>query len=241
VRTTVLVDDLEQWFFPSHDGLASLASFLELLVNSDDQVFWLVTVEQTTLELLEELMPIQPAFSRVVRMPALGARELAQAIEGRHTLTGRSVSYPSNLTSRLLSKLGKGDSREVFFRVLATVSSGNLSAALAEWLRMCRFTDAGEVEATPRFNLGASVSLLAQLPATQLAILAQLTRFGPFAPREISEALELSEPETRRHAHFLKAAGVIQPVGSDELLKITPGFEPMVFDALQQAGAVRRR
>lgn len=241
VRTTVLVDDLEQWFSPNHDGLASLASFLELLVDSDDQVFWLVTVEQATLDLLEELMPIKPAFSRVVRMPPLGARELARAIEGRHLLTGRSVSYPSNLTSRLLSKLGKGDSREVFFRVLASVSSGNLGAALAEWLRMCRFTESGSVVATPQFNLGASVSLLAQLPPTELAILAQLTRFGPFAPRELSEALELPESETRRHAHFLKSAGVVEPVGTDDLLRITAGFEPMVFDALQQAGAVRRR
>jgi hypothetical protein len=141
----------------------------------------------------------------------------------------------------VLSKLGKGDSREVFFRVLARLSGGNLGAALAEWLRMCEFSEAGEVVAEPRFNLGASVSLLTQLPATELAILTQLIRFGPFAPHEIAQALELSEAETRRHAHFLKAAGVVEPAGFGELLRVRAGFEPMVFDALQQAGAVRKR
>lgn len=242
VQTTVLVDDLEHWFLPNADGLAGLSAFLELVVRSDDRVFWLVTVEQATLDLLEELLPIQPAFSRVVRMPPLGPSELAAAVEGRHVLTGRKLSYPSNLTTRLLSKLGKGDSREICFRVLASMSDGNLGAALAQWPRMCTFTDAGDVIATPRFNLGAGAALLAQLPATELAILTELTRFGPFTPKEIAKAMELSESEARRHTHFLRTARVLEPVdGSGDVLRISSGFEPMVVAALEQAGAVRRR
>ncbi len=242
VHTTVLVDDLEHWFLPNAEGLASLSSFLEVLVKSNDRVFWLVTVEQATLDLLEELLPIQPAFSRVVRMSPLGPSELAAAVEGRHALTGRKLSYPSNFTTRLLSKLGKGDSREISFRLLASMSDGNLGAALAQWPRMCTFTDSGDVIATPRFNLGAGAALLAQLPATELAILTELTRFGPFTPKEIAKAMELSESEARRHTHFLKAARVIEPVdGSSDVLRIRSGFEPVVLAALEQAGAVRRK
>jgi len=242
VRTSVLVDDLEHWFVPNHDGLANLARFLELLVRSDEQVFWLVTIDRATLELLEELIPIQPAFARIVRMSPLGANELALAVEGRHALSGRKLSYPSNFTTRLLSKLGKGDSREICFRVLASMSDGNLGAALAQWPRMCSFTDAGDVSATPRFNLGASATLLAQLPATELAILTELTRFGPFTPGEISKLMELSESEVRRHTHFLRKAKVIEPAdASGDVLRVKSGFEPMVLAALEQAGAVRRR
>lgn len=242
VHTSVLVDDLEHWFLPSPEGLASLTSFLELLVKSADRVFWLVTIEQATLDLLEELMPIQPAFARIVRMSPLGPSELAAAVEGRHVLTGRRMSYPSNFTTRFLSKLGKGDSREICFRLLASMSGGNLGAALAQWPRMCTFTDSGDVIATPRFNLGASASLLAQLPATELAILTELTRFGPFTPREIARVMEFSESETRRHTHFLRAAGVIEPVdGTNDVLRIKNGFEPMVVAALEQVGAVRKR
>ncbi|HEY6728481.1 MAG TPA: hypothetical protein VI197_30935, partial [Polyangiaceae bacterium] len=242
VHTTVLVDDLEHWFLPNAEGLASLSSFLEVLVKSNDRVFWLVTVEQATLDLLEELLPIQPAFSRVVRMSPLGPSELAAAVEGRHALSGRKLSYPSNFTTRLLSKLGKGDSREISFRLLASMSDGNLGAALAQWPRMCTFTDSGDVIATPRFNLGAGAALLAQLPATELAILTELTRFGPFTPKEIAKAMELSESEARRHTHFLKAARVIEPVdGSSDVLRIRSGFEPVVLAALEQAGAVRRK
>lgn len=242
VPTTVLVDDLEQWFLPNAEGLAGLSHFLDVVVKSSDRVFWLVTVDQATLDLLEELLPIQPAFSRIVRMPPLGPSELAAAVEGRHALTGRKLSYPSNFTTRLLSKLGKGDSREICFRVLASMSGGNLGAALAQWPRMCSFTESGDVIATPRFNLGASTALLAQLPATELAILTELTRFGPFTPKEIAKVMELSESEVRRHTHFLRSARVIEPVdGSSDVLRISSGFEPMVFAALEQTGAVRRR
>ena len=242
VRTTVLVDDLEQWFLPDPEGLGSLAHFLDLLVNGDTRVFWIVTVEQATLDLLEELTPIQPAFSRVVRLLPLSPSEVATAVEGRHALTGRNLSYPSNFTTRLLSKLGKGDSREICFRLLTSMSGGNLGAALAQWPRLCMFSDSGDVSATPRFNLGAGASLLAHLPATELAILTELTRFGPFTPKELATAIELSESETRRHVHFLRAALVLEPVDeSSDVLRITSGFEPMVLAALEQAGAVRRR
>ncbi|HEU5074400.1 MAG TPA: hypothetical protein VFU02_09510, partial [Polyangiaceae bacterium] len=242
VHTSVLVDDLEHWFLPNPEGLTSLISFLELVVKSSDRVFWLVTIEQATLDLLEELIPIQPAFARIVRMSPLSAAELAAAVEGRHALTGRRLSYPSNFTTRLLSKLGKGDSREICFRLLASMSGGNLGAALTQWPRMCTFTDSGDVIVTPRFNLGASTALLAQLPATELAILTELTRFGPFTPKEIAQAMELSESETRRHMHFLRSASVIEAVDvSSDVLRIKSGFEPMIVAALEHAGAVRRR
>jgi Kef-type K+ transport system membrane component KefB len=240
VRTTVLIDDLEQWFTPDAVGIAALSAFLELVVATDERVFWLVAVEQASLALLEEALPIRPAFTQLVGIAPLSASLMAEFVESRQAMSQKAVVYPSTPISRILGRFGFGDARGVFFRMLTRHSQGNLSAALLSWLRAARIDAEGTVVPEPYLETPVISSTLAQLPARQLAMLAQLARFGPFGESELSRYLELPESEIARHAHWFVSAGVLTREASSEArLTIAPRLKPMILGALRDAGTIR--
>lgn len=240
VQTTVLIDDVVQWFTPDPEGVAELARFLELVVATDDHVFWLVAIEQSNLALLEEVVPIRPAFSHVVNIPTQTAEELASVLEARHAPSGRAIVYPNTATSALLSRFGRSDRRSVFFRTLARASGGSLSAAILEWLRAARVDGDGAIAPELYLDLRVGLALLAHLPARQLAILFQLVRFGPFDEAELSQHLELPVAEVGRHVHFFLTAGVLfrEPRNGYRLC-VVQRLKPIVLGALREAGVLR--
>jgi Kef-type K+ transport system membrane component KefB len=239
-RTTVLIDDLEQWFTPDAAGIAELARFLELVVATDSQVFWLVAAEQASLALLEEALAIKPAFTRVITVPPLGVEKLGSFLEGRHGISGRAVVYPKTALSKLLRRFGFGDARGVFLRMLARSTEGNLSAAVLSWLRAARVAPDGSVELELQLDLHIGLSMIAHLSASQLAILSHLTRFGPFDESELARYLELTEAEIGRHTHFFVSAGVLaRDPEAESRLSVVPRLKPLVLGALRDAGVTR--
>ncbi len=93
-KTTILLDDLEQWFFADARGLRDLERFLDLVVATQSVAFWLVAVEADTLALFEECVDVREPFAKVVSLSPLKPDEIASAIEQRHRLSGRDVVYP---------------------------------------------------------------------------------------------------------------------------------------------------
>jgi Kef-type K+ transport system membrane component KefB len=240
VRTTVLIDDVEQWFTPDAHGVAELARFLALVVATDSQVFWLVAIEQSNLALLEEAQPIRPAFTHVMNIPALSVDELGRFLEARHGASQRPIVYPKTAVSKLLGRFGFGDARGVFFRMLSRSSEGNLSAAVLAWLRAARVDNHGAVTPAIYLDLRVGLSLLSHASPRQLAMLSHLVRFGPFDEAELGRYLELPEAEVARHAHFFLSAGVLQrDAGSDARLVVVPRLKPLVLGALREVGAIR--
>ena len=240
VRTTVLIDDLEHWFTPDASGIAALSSFLELVVATDDRVFWLVAVEQSSLALLEEALPIRPAFTHLVSILPLSAKTLSDFVESRHAMSQRSLVYPSTVTSRMLGRFRFGDARGVFFRMLARESDGNLSAASLLWLRAARMDADGVIAPEPYLDAPLIASTVAQLPARQLAVLSHLARFGPLNEAELSRYLELPEPEVARHAHWFVAAGLLTRDSTQEArLTIATRIKPTILGALRNVGTIR--
>ncbi len=239
-RTTVLIDDLEQWFTPDAAGIAELTRFLELVVATDSQVFWLVAVEQSSLALLEEVMPIKPAFTRVIAIAPLSVEKLGSFLEGRHGISRRAVVYPRTALSKLLRRFGFGDARGVFLRMLARSTEGNLSAAVLSWLRAARVAPDGSIELELQLDLRIGLSLLTHLSASQLAILSHLTRFGPFDEPELARYLELTEAEIGRHTHFFLSSGVLsRDPQTESRLTVVPRLKPLVLGALRDAGITR--
>ncbi|HOU94389.1 MAG TPA: hypothetical protein PLU22_25230, partial [Polyangiaceae bacterium] len=144
-RTAVLLDDLENWFVPDPSGLADLERFLDLVVRTRHDVFWIATIEQETLALLEEAVPVTNAFGRIVRLAPSRAEALARVIEGRHVLSGRPLVFKAGPLSTVLERIPALRERDVFFRVLARASGGNLARALALWIRSVELDADGAV------------------------------------------------------------------------------------------------
>ena len=239
VKTTVLLDDLEQWFSPDVRGLRELENFLDLVISTKESTFWLASVAKDALGLLEESVNVREPFSNLVALEPLRPEALANAVEGRHVLSGRRVQYPATFASGMLRRLRKTDDRLLYFSVLARVSEGNLSRALPTWLKSVGFDDDGNV--TPQIHKTFSLGLpyITRFPAAVLGILVQLLRFGPMSEEELTRTLCLGITETRRHLHFLVAAGLVEPMASNKhALGVPADLRPLVFQSLRAMGAV---
>jgi hypothetical protein len=58
--------------------------------------------------------------------------------------------------------------------------------------------------------------------------------------QEITKTLCLGVPETRRHMHFLVAAGLVEPIASNkQALGIPADLRPLVFQSLRAMGAIQ--
>lgn len=209
-KTTVLVDDLEQWISPDLAGLAELERFLELVVRTSETAFWIVTLESSALNLFEELMPVTHAFGLLVRLEPLDLDELRQVIEERHRISGRALRHASAPLSAIRNRLPGLSDHDVTWRVLAGLSDGNLSRALSLWLQSARLEPDDGIEISVQRILQAASPFVGWLQHRDQALLAQLTRFGPLRQSRLSQLLGLGRSDIVRRLAFLRAAGLVE-------------------------------
>jgi len=209
-RTVVVLDDLEQWFTPDPRGLRELERFLDLVVRTARTTFWLATVESSALQLFEEAFSVTQVFGRVLRLEPLGPKEIAKVIGARQLLSGRELRFAPTPASRLLSRLpGLGD-REVLFRVLTSLSEGNLARLVLIWRHCITISADGAVLASLRRAIEAVAPFIGRLAHRDETILALLLRFGPLRYGQLALLLALPHPEIKRRVAFLRAAGLIE-------------------------------
>lgn len=209
VRTAVLLDDLERWVEPSVDGLRALTSTLDLISQTRDSVFWLVSISAPALETLEAALPLRQAFGHEVALAPLTPQALMEAIEARHHLSGRQLAYPQTAFGRLIGHLQRGGHRAVFSRLLASTSNGNLSQAMTAWTRAVSIDPSGCVHPSLPRTLTVGLPSLSALDAVEVALLAQLLRFGVASPRQLAAGLGQPVHNIQRHVGFLRAAGLV--------------------------------
>jgi hypothetical protein len=237
-KTTILLDDLEQWFSPDVRGLRDLEGFLDLVVATQSVAFWLVAVESDTLALFEECVSVREPFAKVVALSPLKTEEIASAIEQRHRLSGRNVVYPRSLASSVLARLQRTDDRRLYFSILARVSEGNLSRSLAVWLKSVSLDTNGNIAPEVHRTLSIALPFMERLPPPVVAMLSEMLRYGPMEEADLARSLSLAPTETRRHLYFLQASGLVETLGSGRAeVRIPADVRPLVLQGLRSLGA----
>lgn len=234
VRTTILIDDLEHWLTPDLAGLADLERFLDIVVRTSDNVFWIVSVESGAHALFEETVPLAQAFGSFVRLEPLDAQQIRGAVEARHALSGRVLHHEPGPLSALRERLpGLGDT-EVVWKVLAGLSEGNLARTMSLWLRSLRLRDDGELVTSVGGMLHATLPVLSWLKPRDQALLTQLLRFGPLRVSQLCGALRRPRSDIVRQLGFLRASGLVVG-GSTERdpARVPPALLPMVGQSLR--------
>ncbi|MCO4764283.1 MAG: hypothetical protein KC502_22415, partial [Myxococcales bacterium] len=212
VRTAVLLDDLERWVEPSADGLRTLTSTLDLISQTRDSVFWLVSVGTPALRAFEDALALRQAFGHEIRLTPLSSAELMTAIEARHQLSGRQLVYPQTLFGRLAGHLQRGSHRTVFSRLLTAASQGNLSQAMTAWVRAVTIDASGCVHPSLPRTLTVGLPSFAALDPIEVALLTQIVRFCGASPKQLAVAVGQPMHNIQRHLAFLRTAGLIAAV-----------------------------
>ncbi len=237
-RTLVFIDDLEQWLTPDAAGVRELERFLNLVVRTRKEVFWLASISSEALELVEEAVPVRQAFGHVVTLQPLKLDELIRAVEGRHLLTGMEVRYPRTIRSRLLGNLQRTSDRVLFFRALLATSEGNLGRALGLWLRAAKLDQDGSVVLQLPQGMHVGLPFIDQMNVREIAALVHVARFGAMTVSEVATGLGIDLDAAERHVEFLRMAGLLELAeGSETEFCIPRAVRPPILMGLRNVGA----
>lgn len=238
-QTLVIIDDLEEWFSVGAEGVAQLESFLDLVVRTNKSTFWAVAAGSVWFDLVSSITEIGACFARVSHLEPLSADELRQIIEARHSESGRPIEYPSTWLSGLIQSERDHRDRDIFFRLLARASGGNLSRARDMWLHMAHSPDGEKItlRLSRAFVLG--LPFLRHLSAEQIALLVSLTRSGPLSEEEAASTLGCEQAEVRRHASFLLTSGLLdRDTTGEPLFRVPELIAPLLETALREVKAL---
>jgi hypothetical protein len=230
--TTVVIDDLQQFFPPSDEGLAALEAFVALVVASQAHTFWLLAMAEESMLLWQVLVPLDDAFPCRVHLQAPEPAQLAEILEARRELGGQRCEYPA---PRWLGKLLRRSPQDIYIRRLSAASAGSLRRALALW-RAHAEPDGELLRLRPLGSLSWRLPFVRQLREEVQAILALLVRHVRLPRQAIANALGGNEADVDVHLRFLIASGLV------ELAAGRYAIAELVVDdvvlALREAGAI---
>lgn len=206
----IVIDDLERRLPLGHRAIAELERLAQLIAQSSASCFWVVTASRELQLLLARSWPLRVGFAEIIELGELDAETLGQVILARHRISHLELAFPSSALRRAAARVldrDVGGQQGDFFIALARTARGNLRAALIEWCRRASIT--GETLVLDRGVRPRSLPFIRQLPATALAILATIVRFGPVEPAALAHELQLDEAQLERWTHFLLTAGLL--------------------------------
>ncbi len=238
-QALVIIDDLEQWIPPGVAGIETLETLLDLMARTRKTAFWAVSAGSSWFDLASSMTDVAGSFGRVTRLKPVGDEELRESIERRHENTGREFKFPTTVIGSLLSRGRPDRDRDLFFKVLARASGGNLTRALGLWLHMAHLDDEGVVRLRLSRALVVGLPFVRHLTAEQVALLVLLSRHGPLSEREVAGELRCALPLVRRQLTFLLSAGLLyEDTESDGLVRVKSGWAPFLQDALHEVKAL---
>jgi len=235
-RGAIVIDDLQAWLSLGSRGMYELDEFLSLVVQTRSSTLWVVSLPSELLEAAERLVPVRPAFDRVVELGPVGAADFDRVVESRQSLSGFELSFPNDLRARWLGRLLRKTPRDAYMESLVGLTHGTIRRSLNAWLRRARLDeDEGQV-VLESLRVEWGLPLRGQLTATQLALLTLMLRAGGRRLDELAAALALPGGHVARDLHFLRAAGLVQP--KDGRHSITHHLRDEIAAALSEFGAV---
>lgn len=236
----IVIDDLEHRLPPGPGAIAALERLAQLMSESSPSCFWLVTASTQLQRLLARNWPLRVAFAEILELDDLDADTLASVILARHRISHLELSFPlttaRRLASRVLDRELPGQQQQ-YFDTLARATGSNLRAALTHWCRAAIVRE-GTLVLDPSVR-ARSLPFVRQLPATALAMLATVLRFGPCRSETVAGALMQSGEQLERWVHFLVTAELLARDGRGRLL-CPAHVRDVLIDELGELGVLHK-
>lgn len=220
VKTVVVLEDLGHWLPAGAAVVPAVREFLDLVLRTYRDVFWVVTVKRQWVSLVDDVERVADVFGKVIDLSPLDVQGIRRVIETRHNLSGMPLVHNEGSVGRLLGRIREGSSADLEFRLLHSVCGGNLQAALSAWSRAVEVRD-GAVHVHVHRLLLEQLPSLAGMEAPVIALLVHLVRYGPLDLRRLSESLGLGRQETQQYLRLLDNSGLLTRQGR-QLVTLDP-------------------
>lgn len=197
-RQAIVLENSEQLFLRTPEGLARVQALLDLIRATDDAILWIVLMVKPTAALLDTCLRLPLYFGEVVRVEPESAAFLEGMVRARHRVSGFGLRFRARrapVLQRLRAPFTRSDllpdPGEEWFEQFGRMTAGNLQQALQYWQIAARIdpqtgTDI-IVRPLPRRRGGA----LSQLSLAQRLVLASLAQHGALTEAQLLATLRL--------------------------------------------------
>ena len=138
-----ILENLNLLFAKSVTGMNLLEQLLGFMIQTQTQIFWVVTCSSYSWQYLRKTIKAEKYFQRIINLGEFSNGDIKAIIVNRHRLSGYDLLFESNgnlVQNKKLNKLQSEDHRQDFlnkqyFHKLNKISTGNVSVAMLYWLR----------------------------------------------------------------------------------------------------------
>ena len=215
---SIMVDDCHNMFLRRVGGFGGLRAFLDIMIHTQDDAFWVTTWADTSWAFLAQIFSLDTYFSHRVALSPATVEELTALI--KHEL--RDIPYDVNPPERNGSG-GVDDDWAPFFRRLREESAGNVTAALKIWLASCSHEPApsthkggglGRASIEVKMPAAPKDQDLTKLPAEEVFGLAAIVQNGPLSSGQLAAVTNVQEDTAQVILTNLTRYGLLRDTGA---------------------------
>jgi hypothetical protein len=139
-RQAIVLENSEQLFLRTPEGLARVQALLDLIRATDDAILWIVLMVKPTAALLDTCLRLPLYFGDVIRVEPESPAFLEAMVRARHRVSGFGLRFRARrapLVQRLRAPFTRSDllpdPGEEWFEQFGRMTAGNLQQALQYW------------------------------------------------------------------------------------------------------------
>lgn len=198
-RRVLILENAEQLFVRTPEGLARMQGFLDLVRATDEQLLWIVLIAAPAATLLETCLKLPMYFGQVVTITPEDGRFIETVIRSRHRVSGFGLRFRERRApalQRIRRPFTRADMLpdpgEEWFIDLERMCAGNLRQALDYWLLSARLDAKTEHDILMRPLPKRRGNALNTLSLPQRLVLASLVQHGALTETQLQEIVRLA-------------------------------------------------
>ena len=228
-RRVLILENAEQLFVRTPDGLRRMQDFLDLVRATDDALLWVVLIAAPAATLLETCLKLPMYFGQVVHVPAETGTFIETMIRSRHRVSGFGLRFKARRApalQRLRRPFTRADMLpdpgEEWFVDLERMCAGNLRQALDYWLLSARLDIKTEHDVLVRPLPRRRGRALSGLSLPQRLVLVSLVQHGALTEAQLHDLLRLSGHAIAPEIDDLRRRQLIDQAGPGGFLSLRP-------------------
>ena len=141
-KRIIIVENLQHFYLRKVNGFACLKMFYELISRTNQNIFWLTTINLYAYHYLNKTSQIQDFFAYSIFMQPLKDEQVTNIVLRRHRVSGYNTQFKPSKYDRNSSRFKKMTEKQQqqylqkeYFSGLNKLANSNITVALIYWLR----------------------------------------------------------------------------------------------------------
>ena len=210
-----ILENLNLLFAKSVTGMNLLEQLLGFMIQTQTQIFWVVTCSSYSWQYLRKTIKAEKYFQRIINLGEFSNGDIKAIIVNRHRLSGYDLLFESNgnlVQNKKLNKLQSEDHRQDFlnkqyFHKLNKISTGNVSVAMLYWLRSINAIQDDKVVLNASIDF--DYEFLKNLSQIELFTLAAIVNFEKISVSDHAHLFNQSVDQSDLHLNQMCRYGIL--------------------------------